>query len=90
MALRKLKEWSQLEMMANYVGVEIDPEKPRESRVAVALECDKKGNIPEAIEAMTGVPLHEFDKGMLFDYVMMRQVASDPKEFYEGFPEVDS
>ena len=77
-------------MMADYVGVEIDPEKPKESRVAVALECDKKRKVPEAIEAMTGVPLHEYDKGMLLNFVMMREVASDPKHFYEGFPEVDS
>ena len=61
----ELKNWYLLEMMAGCCKVDIDVNKPRESRLAVAYECDRQGKVPEAIEAMTGVPLHEYDSMQL-------------------------
>lgn len=81
----ELKNWYLLEMMARYHNVDIDPEKPRESRLAVAFECDRHGKIPEAIEAMTGIPLPEYDSMQLLVLSVNRQ-SSDPQTFYEGFP----
>ena len=76
-------------MMARYVGVEIDTQKPRDSRLAVAMKCDQLGKVPEAIEAMTAVPLHLYDKETLMFNLQQRMMDRDPKHFYEGFPPVD-
>ncbi len=84
----ELKNWPGLKMMANYVKIKIDPEKPRESRLEVALAYDKKGQIPEAIEVMSGVPLHEHDPLYIMTLTINR-MSSDPHEFYEGFANVD-
>jgi len=85
----ELKNWELLEEKARYIGIDIDPEKPRDSRLAVALEYDKHGKIPEAIEAMTGVPLHETDPMQLMVLSMRRQ-ESTPESFYRGFGPADS
>ncbi len=85
----KLKNWHLLEMMGEYYNVDIDSENPRDSRLAVALECDRHEKVPEAIEAMTGIPLHEYDPMELM-VLSMNRMSRDPQTFYEGFPSVDN
>ncbi|MBI2573527.1 hypothetical protein HYV86_06700 [Candidatus Woesearchaeota archaeon] len=92
-----LLNWDRLEVQAEYESrrygqVEINPEKPYESRLAVALACDKRGAVPEAIEAMTGVPLHLYDRGTLQQQMVQRTTtyAGNPQRFYEAFPKVDT
>jgi hypothetical protein len=85
----QLQNWEALEMMAKHVGVEIDPQKPRDSRLAVALKCDQLGKIPEAIEAMTAVLLPFYDRETLRFNLQQRIMDNDPRHFYEGFPAVD-
>ena len=75
-------------MMARACHVEIDPKKPRESRLAVAYNLDGQGKVPEAIEAMSGIPLHEYDSMELFVLSFNRQ-SSSPESFYDGFAPVD-
>lgn len=84
----KLKNWHLLQMMADYYKVKIDPQEPRDSRLTVALECDRHQKIPEAIEAMTGIPVNEHDPAQLIAFSINRKSTS-PQEFYQGFPSVD-
>lgn len=74
--------------MAKSLGVSIDKNNPRESRLAVALRCDELGRVPEAIGAMSGIPLHEYDKEELGILSITRK-RSDPKTFYNGFSSAD-
>jgi len=55
-------------------------------------KCDKLGKVPEAIEAMTGVPLHLYDRETLLFNIQQRTLVyrDNPKDFYEGFPAVDN
>ncbi len=84
-----LKNWVNLERLAKFVQVPIDRNKPRESRLKVALAYDKKGNVNAGIEAMTGVPLHEEDKKDLLRWNLAKPEYKNPEEFYKGFPNVD-
>lgn len=80
----ELKNWRTLEYLADYVDVKIDPEKPRESRLAVALEYDKRGQFPEAVEVMLG----EKDPMQTVVLSMNRQ-GRDAESFYKDFAPVD-
>ncbi|MFH0978330.1 MAG: hypothetical protein V1837_03425 [Candidatus Woesearchaeota archaeon] len=84
-----LQNWGLLEIMADYLHVKIDPNKPRDSRLVVALRYDDLGSVPEAIEAMTAVQPHLYDREKLESLMLARIVAKDPCHFYEGFPPVD-
>jgi len=85
----ELQNWHLIEMMARYHQLEIDSGKPQESRVTVALKLDDIGQFANAVEAVTGTPVNDQDQGALVDYHTMRGVATNSREFYEGFPTVD-
>lgn len=75
-------------MLAKYACVPVDYEKPRDSRLKVALKLDQMGNKFAACEAMTGDPPHKRND---YAYLIMAQAidGKSPEEFYKGFPDVD-
>ena len=85
-----LKNWGTLEQYAVNVGVNIDPNDPRNSRLEVALRLHEQRKYFEACEAMTGDPVDtrggEFGLAII-GRLLIRQ--ENPTEFYKSFPEVD-
>lgn len=80
--------WDRVEMVASQYELEIDQNKPRESRLKVALALDKEGRQMEAIEIMTGEDFdpHGVDGMLLLTYKMDKDT---PENFYGGFPDID-
>ena len=83
----KLKNWGSLEMLANYVGVKVDPDNPRESRLSVAMKLHRLGKYPEAVESMKGEVPNPDDLSMIIAKFGLGK--GDPFHFYDGYPEVD-
>ncbi|MBW2966601.1 hypothetical protein KY342_05845 [Candidatus Woesearchaeota archaeon] len=88
MTLGELKNWDTLTILADFIGIKINPEKPRESRLAVALEYDKQGKFYEAIEAISGTSIHEYSLSELQEFTTKRQNLNT-QHFYESFPGAD-
>lgn len=84
----KLKNWERLEELARHYHLNINPSKPRESRIAVAMRYDRHEKMVEAIECMTGMPCTEYSPTELLMLTFNRR-DSNPNDFYDGFPDVD-
>jgi hypothetical protein len=82
-----LKNWSRLGSEADALGIPIDPDNPRESRLKIALALHSLGRYRDAVEAMTGEPSNESDNLRLFESCGSGELK--PRRFYERIPEVD-
>jgi len=79
-----LQNWNLLEDLAKEVNVELDPSKPKESRLAVALAYDKQGKVPEAAQAMMGRPSNEISDLYLAAFAISQLRITNPQEFYQN------
>lgn len=84
----KLKNWGRLEELARHYKMAVNPSKPRESRIAVAMCYDRHEKIVGAIECMTGIPCSEYSPTELLSFTFNRR-DSNPNDFYGGFPSID-
>jgi hypothetical protein len=86
-SMYNLKNWNEMGSEADDLGILIDPDNPRESRLRVALAFHSLGRYREAIEAMTGEPSNEGENLRLFKSCGSGELK--PRRFYEKIPEVD-
>ncbi len=74
-------------MHAKYLGVDVNYDNPRETRLKLAMIYHKLGKQPEAVEVMRGELPDGTDNFLITTNFGFGN--TNPKTFYEGFPEVD-
>ncbi len=84
--------WNMVELYAKECNVKIDPEKPRESRLEVALALDKEGKVEKAISVMMGSDFNPKGQSglLLLLYTAKKEAGTlSVEEFYKGFANID-